>query len=200
MPSGQATALYQGAKNIAANLYCITITDAWYQKGGGNIETASESSQSHSMMGVLAGIKGVGGYRKGLLKGSVLKSSPEEWIRQGRRTLGFRKGICTDCAAAAAVELIRFIDSSDYEAKVEIISSGTHAFVIVNREGALDDPDNWGDDAFGIDIWMQNQFPKGKVKGAFWVAKSHSVSQFIRDNARRLRVEATLRSVIEPLI
>jgi hypothetical protein len=203
MPSESALHLFERSQEIAAELYRITVTDPWYQKGG-NIEVASVESQTHSMSSVLAGIKGIGPRDAGVsvtaLGGRAITQSRDSWILQGRRTLASGKGICTDCAAAAAVEFLTLVESTDFEAKVEIISSTTHAFVVVNRNGDVRTPVAWGDDAFVLDVWYQNQFPKDAVKGAFWAnSHDHPVATFIRQNAYRLRVDVTFREVIGSL-
>src|SRR5262245_57600123 len=110
MPSQSAKILMQRATVMAANLYRITITDAWIRDQGGNIEVASQESQRHSMNAVLQGIRGIGrarGAGAGILrKRHIPQPDPEVWLKQGRNTLALGKGICTDCAAAAAVRFL----------------------------------------------------------------------------------------------
>jgi len=197
-----AVALFRRAQTIAANLYRITVTDAWYPDQGGNIEVASEDSQRHSMASVLSGISALksGGGAIKVLRGQYVNQSKESWLAQGRSTLGKGKGVCTDCAAAAAVKFLEFLEPSPYEAKVEIISSTTHAFVVVNRTGAVRSPEAWGDDCFVIDVWYQNQFQRNATAGALWANdRIHPVATFIRQNAARLRVDVTFREVIGSL-
>jgi hypothetical protein len=203
MPRSQtALELFRRAQIIAANLYRITVTDSWYPGQGGNIEVASEDSQRHSMASVLSGItalRSVGG-AVGVLRGQYVNQSKESWLVQGRNTLAKGKGVCTDCAAAAAVKFLEFLEPSPYEAKVEVISSTTHAFVVVNRAGAVRTPAAWGDDCFVIDVWYQNQFGRHAKAGAFWADdRKHDVASFIRQNAFRLRVDVGFREVIGSL-
>lgn len=203
MPSESATYLQNQAANMAILLHDrITITDAWYPDGGGNIEVASRGSQIHSMSAVFAGIRNAGGLSSLRGFGRAILQDREDWIEQGHRTLAARRGVCTDCAAAAAVKFLEIVDASDYEARVEIISSTTHAFVVVDRDPASDvrAPNAWGDDCFIIDVWYQNQFTKFAVAGAFWMQDgTHNVSRFIWANRHRLRLDATIREQIQPL-
>jgi hypothetical protein len=54
--------------------------------------------------------------------------------------------------------------------------------------------------AFGIDIWMQNQFPRGQCLGAFRVFDlQHSIGSYVHQEAIHLAVDAELRDVIGPL-
>jgi hypothetical protein len=128
----------------------------------------------------------------------VATMPPEKWIELGNRTIAIKKGVCTDCAAAAAVS---FLDGDKQSGLlVEIMASGTHAFVVVGRAGGeatVNDPARWGDDAFVIDIWIRNQAPKDMSSAVTWMSAevgSGGASDFIRNSASRLRVEATLRS------
>lgn len=198
MRSEKSMLLYSAAQRIAEKLYEITITDAWYQEGG-NIETASQASQKHSMAAVLAGIKATGGHVQA--KKGIIRQGVESWLDQGRRTLSFRKGICTDCAAAATVRFLEFLYSTPYAARVEIISTTTHAFVVVNkRRGHLHNPRAWGSDAFIIDIWYQNQFPRGHANTVCWANDfTNPIIKFIQANAWRLRVESDFSEFIETI-
>jgi hypothetical protein len=205
MPSKSAHELFQIATNVATALYRITITDPWYKTPGGNWKEPDLANQSSSMGGLFAAIKarqtdGTGSQTSGLRSASsapigrqVISMPSAEWLRQGSRAIMAGHGICTDCAAAAAYA---FADKADaYEFRMEIISTGSHAFLIVNRDdgSAVNQPANWGGDAFGIDVWMQNQFPPGQVDGAFWVSdQGHDVARFIVANAARLNVDAAL--------
>lgn len=82
------------------------------------------------------------------------------------------------------------------------ISMGTHALVVVNREGDIKQPNSWEEYVFIIDVWYQNQFLKNKVDGAFWLNQgnnNHPVAKFMQDNANRLRIDANLREIIGSL-
>lgn len=208
MNRNHALPLFRAAYNMAANLYYLTVTDAWYHEGG-NIEVASRQSTLHSGGGVMAAIRALGQTegnqsiaRVNLLggRGGIRLNDPASWLQQGRNTLIAKKGICTDLAAAAALKFLEIVDRGDYVPNVEIISSTTHAFVVVFREGDVRDPRSWGAGCFVIDVWYQNQFERNAVAGAFFVeGSSHPVAKFINDNAYRLRCEIELRGNLQPL-
>lgn len=201
MPSESAVFLKEKADIVAKELYRIAVTDAWFYHHGGNVQLASQGTQMHSMIPVLAAIRGVGGLAPSALGGRHIVQTRVSWILQGNRTLITGRGVCTDCAAAAAVKFIEEMDKSPYEALVEIISTASHTFVVVNRAGDVRSPEQWGGDAFIIDVWLQNQFEPNFVAGAVWANDwRKSVSHFIHDNASFLKVEATLRQVTGSLV
>ena len=121
-------------------------------------------------------------------------------MNQGKRTIDGGSGICTDCAAAAALEVCRSIDNFDFEFRVEIISTGRHAMVLVGREGNnIRSMETWGQDAFVIDVWYQNQFAKDRVAGAFWATdEHHPVADYLRNQQANLRIDVSVREPIRP--
>lgn len=206
------------AREVAGELYFITVTDPWYKIEGGNWEAPTASNQGMARGGLFDGIKALKVGKDGSSSGIGLRSvgsvpievskkqrhatklGREEWIKRGKDVVSARKGVCTDCAAAAAQLMLTKLDLHDREARVEIVSTGTHAFVILDREGDIHAPDAWGADACLIDVWMQNQYPEGQVNGAARMSDSrHPVVSFIQGNAGRLSVEVELRSVIGSL-
>lgn len=177
-------------KIIDQELYSITITDAWITNKGGNFTLSNQVSQKHTMTSILSEIQAAGGRAPSELGGRHIKQSRENWLRQGRKTLISKMGVCTDLAAAAALLFLKIVEKSHFEAKIEIISTTKHAFVVVNREGELKSPATWGVNAFVIDIWLQNQYAPGKVAGTFWITdRTHSGAQGIFTNSHALREE-----------
>lgn len=185
MPSELATLAHRKALSIGASLWRITVTNPWYTNDPhGNYE-----AQLPGLGGLLAGIKSTGG-KSGLMGvGRTVALPVESWIETGRTTMNRGKGVCTDCAALAALML----RSNESDARIEIVSVGTHAFVICGRTGGDDnikDPGSWGNDAFVLDIWYANQFQRGLVEPAAWMSdRMHPVVDWIFKSAPKLRVE-----------
>ena len=194
MKSDAAIYLFQQARAVACNLRGITVTDPWYFEGGNITKAGSIVEHRHTMQAVLQGIREAGGQCPSLLGGGHITQSREGWVRQGERTLTLGKGVCTDCAAAAAVRFLKVANASKYLARVEILSTGWHAFVLVNRQGSLKACERWGEGAFVLDIWYQNQFPMNQVSGAFWVSDhTHPTMKNIVDARHCLRVEVVFQ-------
>lgn len=210
MPSLGGDFAHLLGERVADELYFITVTDPWYKVPGGNWEEPELANQVHSMGGIFAGIKNFRGGLRSTVAGSggrpggarfVGRMDRQAWLDVGRNVIAARKGVCTDCAAAAAYRLNQEIDNNgDTECRIEIISTGTHAFVVINREGDLASPHLWGEDACLLDVWFQNQSPKGDQAGCVWMTETtHGVVQFIRDNAFRLAVDVEIRGAMGAL-
>jgi hypothetical protein len=185
MPSEAATKALRSAWSVGGALWRITITNPWYfEDPEGNRE-----QQRPALGGVLAGIKSAGGMSGLAGRGKTVALPLSSWIETGRSTLHRGKGVCTDCAAAAALAL----RSKEPKARIEIMSVATHAFVVCGREGGeetIKTPGEWGEDAFVLDIWLANQYKKGKVDPAAWMSdRTQKIVNWIFEDAPKLRVE-----------
>ena len=185
MPTNYAQHAFGEGSAVGLQLYSITVTNPWYGDSGGNISRAPTPQ-----VGFLSGIVAAKGKPSGE---TVTKMDPGHWTTTGRAVLALDQGVCTDCAAAAAFAYTR----RESHQRVEIISIGTHAFVIVGRASgsAIGDPANWGTDAFLIDIWFANQFPPGRYAPIAWLSDHrHPIVQMIHAAANKLRVEGQLQA------
>ena len=75
---------------------------------------------------------------------------------------------CINCAALAGVRYIQILEECGIQTLVEFISNHINSFIVVNRNGNLQDLRQWGADDFIIDVWHQNQFPNDFLPGVFW--------------------------------
>ncbi|MDO8768407.1 MAG: hypothetical protein Q7K57_06860 [Burkholderiaceae bacterium] len=193
MPSNAALGALMTAKSHGDRLWYITVTNPWYvDDPEGNYMKASLDTKKSSFTSVLSGIVAVG---KGTAKlGRTTLLSVDEWIKTGRNTMQEGQGVCTDCAAAAA---LAFLSADKSGLRVEILSVSTHAFVVVGRAGGeetVKTPGEWGEDAFVLDIWFANQFGFGRHAPCAWMTnRSHPVADWIHGAAEKLRVEVELR-------
>lgn len=170
------------------------------------MRVADRASQTRSMASVLSGIQSLasesGAIKTDALSGSgvSISQSSDFWLAQGRRTIAAGEGVCTDLAAAAVI-LNDCVNRTSYEASIEIVSSGTHAFVITNRAGEVRDVNSWGNETLVTDLWYANQFTQHSVVPIFWFQgpEPHYMRDFIVDNESRLRVDANIRGVIGSL-
>ena len=100
-----------------------------------------------------------------------------------------------DCAATVANLMLQAVNKSIYKSRIEILTINQHAFVVVNRKAALISPEHWGENAFIIDLWFSNQFPKFQQKAVFWANDyTHPIQYLIRTNAIRLRVAVVINA------
>ncbi|WP_330926596.1 hypothetical protein [Candidatus Sororendozoicomonas aggregata] len=199
MRSESSILLFSRAQILATHLYRIIVIDPQIEVKDPSIlrenirNGATQDNFRHSMVPVLLGIQAADGRLPSAIGGRHITQSKDVWLLQGERTLSIGKGICTDHAAAAAFEFLKIVNSFHCEAKTEIISYTKHAFVVVNRGAGVRCPDQWGDDAFVIDIWFQNHFVPNFFNGVYWVQDcTHPMSMKLRKHAHRLRVEVTL--------
>lgn len=210
MPSQGAAELFVAATQVADDLYYITVTDPWHKSDkGGNWEDPQPDNQRMSGGGLFGAISGFDKSKLNKMDKSVdltvrahtrvtSKMDRAGWLKHGVTVMANRKGVCTDCAAAVAYELNRRTNLTECEASIEVISTGTHAFVVVNREGDVKQPNRWGEDCFVVDVWMQNQFTKGSQAACAWIGDDRNGSvAFIKDCAGRLQVDVSIRGVIE---
>lgn len=194
MPSNAALGALMTAKIHGDRLWRIKVTNPWYLDDvGGNYEKASLDTKKSSFASVLSGIVAVGNGTAKLGRTTLL--SAEEWIKTGRNTIMAGQGVCTDCAAAASVA---FLGADRSGLRVEMLSVGTHAFVIAGRAGGAETvkmPNAWGEDAFVLDIWYANQFTPGQHAPCAWMTnRTHPVVDWIHESAENLRVEVELRT------
>lgn len=83
---------------------------------------------------------------------------PQAIAQIGRVTRDQAIGQCDHCACAVATALRESAAFRASGARLEIVGTGTHAFVVVGRQpGALTNIHAWGVDAFVVDIWNANQ-------------------------------------------
>lgn len=81
--------------------------------------------------------------------------SPENIISLGQDLIKTKEGQCDNMAAAVIAKIVGHIKAGGaWHSDVELVGTGGHAFVIMNRQGELDDPSTWGKNAVIIDTWL----------------------------------------------
>ncbi len=82
--------------------------------------------------------------------------APEEILRLGRSLLSNKTGVCDHMAAAVVAKIVEHIQKGgQWNADVELIGNGAHAFIVINRpHGNPNDLDNWKG-AIIVDTWLE---------------------------------------------
>ncbi|MBX7067665.1 MAG: hypothetical protein K1X28_10595 [Parachlamydiales bacterium] len=81
--------------------------------------------------------------------------SPEEIVRLGQDLLKKKAGQCDHMAASVIAKIVEHIrNGGAWSSDVELVGNGGHAFVIMNRQGELNNPRTWGKKAIIIDTWL----------------------------------------------
>ncbi|MCK5819939.1 MAG: hypothetical protein KAH18_12025 [Psychromonas sp.] len=117
-----------------------------------------------------------------------------DWLRLALRTFNKNKGERLDIAALAAYWICSDVYEYETGYSVEVISGLDHPFVVVNRKGSVHDIESWGVNAFIMDPWYQNHFPKDQISGIFWMSADgssdayHQIRQDIIVNSHKLEV------------
>ena len=81
--------------------------------------------------------------------------SPEEILRLGQDLLRDKSGVCDHMAAAVIVKIVEHIrNGGEWNADVELVGNGAHAFIVINRpRGDINDLDQWKG-ATVVDTWL----------------------------------------------
>ena len=81
--------------------------------------------------------------------------SPQEILRLGQDLLRDHSGVCDHMAAAVIAKIVEHIrKGGEWNADVELVGNGAHAFIVINRpHGEINDLDNWKG-AIVVDTWL----------------------------------------------
>ena len=81
--------------------------------------------------------------------------TPDAILKLGQDLLDSRSGMCDHMAAAVIVKIVDHISrGGKWNSEVELVGTRGHAYVILNRNGSLDDPSTWGRQAVAVDTWL----------------------------------------------
>ncbi len=167
MRTEKAGKQFKVAQCIAAKLYAIKIISPVFIHSGGNVvrPTPCDTTEQYESSPETLSLRARHGGRLNEMRETRYFLSKHDWLARGGRTLGMMRGNSKDCAAAAAYLLLFTLSKYLINIKIEIATCDGHTVVIVNRDGCLHDIQTWGDDAFIIDIWMQNHLPANILVG-----------------------------------
>lgn len=81
--------------------------------------------------------------------------SPEEILRLGQDLLRDKSGVCDHMAAAVIAKIVEHIrNGGEWNADVELVGNGAHAFIVINRpHGDINDLGQWKG-ATVVDTWL----------------------------------------------
>ncbi|MCK5819574.1 MAG: hypothetical protein KAH18_10075 [Psychromonas sp.] len=194
MRSSTSKFLFDKSSEICSLLYQVRVNDPL-------IPTLPEQRRvptARELMGFLTDGAFAGAHLPGMTSVVELPQSPVGWFMQGHRTFNIKEGNSYDFAAMAATQLYGVIAEYETGASLEVINGLNHPFAVVNRKGLVKCVETWGQNAFVIDPWHQNQFPQGSVEGNFWVLEEigidldHQIRNDIRENCDKLELLITI--------
>lgn len=92
---------------------------------------------------------------RAIASNKLYRDSPEDILKLGQDLLKNKSGVCDHMAAAVIAKIVEHIrKGGEWNGDVELVGSGRHAFILINRpHGELDDLDNWKG-AIIIDTWL----------------------------------------------
>ena len=159
MRSPRAQLLYEFGIEIATQLSHLTIIDK-YQTSNVVMNTSALISDRNRPITI----------QSNSYDQVRMPRSSAQWLYQYSiiRHSVYGTGNCITCAAMVAGEYLEFLDQFGIQTLVEIICNHINPFVVVNRKGDLQNITQWGEDAFIIDVWHQNQFSNDFLPGVFW--------------------------------
>lgn len=83
------------------------------------------------------------------------KAKAQTFLELGNNLLKMRSGQCDAMASSVIAKIVQHIQNGGkWDSTVELVGTGGHAFVIMNRKGDLKDPSTWGNKAVIIDTWL----------------------------------------------
>jgi len=224
MRSSTGLKLFGEALSFTDNYYTVKIMDAWNNSEDIELTETSENGEKISDMTVGENLTGEStwdaendleefflptfrenevNFYPGIAEHTKFKDV-NDWIKNGRDTKSSFYGNRINCAALVATLMKDTTSKLSCKAKIEIIANGniwenrTLFFVVVNRKGPLNAVLEWGEDAFIVDIWLHNQYPKAaQLGGAFWASDLKQSSYFL--NLLNINTLSLLSTVMDNL-
>lgn len=191
MPSKEGEKYFKIATRVSKELAKITIINPWSTRGGSSKDIDEEEQKEqalekhkHTMGSIFATINAL----KEQPEKTIPTATKEEWLAQGKKTIGAQQGVCSDCAAACAVQFLKY----ETAPTVEIISTGEHAMTLINRKKDSDvkDASTWGEDCIVVDIWDQNQ---SGIPAAVYATDTKSPTmEYIIEKQKKLVINVVL--------
>lgn len=89
------------------------------------------------------------------INGNKYGEDPADILRLGQDLLKKRSGQCDHMAAAVVAKIVEHIRRGGrWNSPVELVGNGSHAYVLLRRQGKLEDPKTWGPQTICVDTWL----------------------------------------------